>query len=87
MKKRSPHRSAHGRKDAGASGPKTGEHCPATGWWAPAGNDAGAQFLSEGSLMPPDNGEIAFWALVSARHESPKPKYDYPASGISVDSL
>ncbi len=43
MKKRSPHRSAHGRKDARASGPKTGEHCPATGWWAPAGNDAGAQ--------------------------------------------
>ncbi|TQJ34184.1 hypothetical protein FBY36_1415 [Arthrobacter sp. SLBN-122] len=49
---------------------RTGEHCPQTGWWNPAGEEATkaslraaaeARFIGEGSLMPPINGLPGTW--------------------------
>lgn len=55
---------------AQAGAVRTGEHCPATGWWYPAsgGLDASAgtaaaapHFIGEGSLMPAINGIQETW--------------------------
>ena len=38
----------------------TGEHCTATGWWAPL-NLGGPRFITEGSLMPAIDGQRVLW--------------------------
>ena len=59
MKRRSPlPRSTHRPT---ATAPKTGEHCPATGWWIPQGSTEPWRYLGEGSVMPALNGEPTAW--------------------------
>lgn len=41
--------------------PRTGEHCPVTGWWAPLEDESHPQFVTEGSLMPSVNGMSGTW--------------------------
>lgn len=46
-----------------AIGPRTGEHCPANGWWAPVDGEGDACFITEGSIMPSVNGAPGLWTL------------------------
>lgn len=46
---------------------RTGEHCPITGWWVPAGKEADALFVSEGSIMPSRLGHSTSWSLLTGR--------------------
>lgn len=39
---------------------RTGDHCPATGWWTTVERDA-SRFLTEGSLLPSVQGQAAVW--------------------------
>jgi hypothetical protein len=48
---------------------RTGEHCPITGWWIPAGEED-PQFLTEGSIMPSRLRHSTSWSLVTSRLES-----------------
>lgn len=42
--------------------PRTGEHCPSSGWWIAAGADSSSpKFIGEGSLMPPHDGHPVPW--------------------------
>ena len=66
---------------------RTGEHCPLTGWWAPAGLEADAQLLAEGSIMPPSRGVLVAWTLVASRFGSREAKYALAAAGASIDSF
>ena len=52
------------------AGIHTGEHCPHTGWWDPASEEAtkasaaapaAPQFIGEGNLMPAINGIPGIW--------------------------
>lgn len=45
---------------------RTGEHCPASGWWVPSDREAAAQFVSEGSIMPGESGMAVVWTLAKA---------------------
>ena len=40
---------------------RTGEHCPAAGWWETTGSPL-PQFIPEGSLMPSFEGRSVTWA-------------------------
>ncbi|QNE13776.1 hypothetical protein [Pseudarthrobacter sp. NBSH8] len=42
--------------------PRTGEHCPANGWWTPLDADDGACFITEGSIMPAVHGAPVLWS-------------------------
>lgn len=76
MKRRSPqHRATH-RPTAAAT--RTGEHCPATGWWTPQGSTQPGRYLSEGSVMPALNGEPTAW-LRAATDEMPDAAFHQPA--------
>ena len=66
---------------------RTGEHCPLDGWWAPAGREADAHFVAEGSIMPPNNGQSVTWTLAATHFGSRKPTHAHPAAGTSIDSL
>lgn len=60
MKKRTLSRYA----GSGPCGPETGEHCPASGWWAPLNRETEATFITEGSIMPTDGGNPATWQRI-----------------------
>jgi hypothetical protein len=77
MKRRSPQpRSIH-RPAAAAT--RTGEHCPATGWWIPQGSTEPGRYLSEGSVMPALNGEPTAW-LRAATDKMPDTASHQPAA-------
>lgn len=42
--------------------PRTGEHCPVSGWWAPLEDESHQQFVTEGSIMPSVNGMPGTWS-------------------------
>lgn len=65
---------------------RTGEHCPANGWWAPLNRRSAARFLTEGSVMPADGGAAVVWTLAQRPDPSTTPKYDYPAFRLPADS-
>lgn len=70
------------------SSPRTGDHCPANGWWAPLNDAANAHFVAEGSIMPSVDGQPTIWKLV-VRH-SPRtqdPTHDFPSRGFALDSI
>ncbi|KRE71630.1 hypothetical protein [Arthrobacter sp. Soil762] len=46
-----------------ALGPRTGEHCPVNGWWAPLEGEGDARFITEGTIMPSVNGAPGLWTL------------------------
>lgn len=65
MKNRSQMR--HTRfSDAGRSfNPRTGDHCPVNGWWAPLNGEGDACYLTEGSIMPSVHGMPGTWTLAA----------------------
>ena len=87
MKKRIQHRQFHSKSSRKGREARTGEHCPLNGWWAPAGQEAAAQLLAEGSIMPPSGGELVTWTLVASQFGSRKPQYVLSAAGASIDSF
>jgi hypothetical protein len=48
---------------------RTGEHCPAAGWWATTGSPP--QFIPEGSLMPSFEGRSVTWAAAEKPGRAP----------------
>lgn len=87
MKKRIqlPHPVASGTGAGSFPGTRTGDHCPANGWWAPLGNESGAQFITEGSIMPAVSGRPISWKLVL--QVGREPSYECPPRGFALDSL
>lgn len=87
MKKRIPHRQFSSKSSQKGREVRTGDHCPFNGWWAPAGQEANAQLVAEGTIMPPDSGNSATWTMVASQFGSRKPKYALSAAGASIDSF
>jgi hypothetical protein len=87
MKKRIPHRQIPGKNVRKGREARTGEHCPVNGWWAPAGKEAEAQYITEGSIMPPSNNRSVAWTLAATRMAVRQPRHIHPAPGASIDSL
>lgn len=46
---------------------RTGEHCPASGWWTPSGIAPAARFILEGSTMPTFDLEPVLWVPAAVR--------------------
>jgi hypothetical protein len=65
MKKRTPRQTAVRVKRGTSKGPRTGDHCPTTGWWAPANRPEDSHFISEGNLMPSQSGQAGRWVFLS----------------------
>lgn len=55
------------RRNGQAESPRTGEHCPASGWWSPTEKAADAEFISEGSIMPSSQAIAAIWTWVAGQ--------------------
>lgn len=87
MKKRIPSRLLPGKNHRKGREARTGEHCPSDGWWAAAGREAEVQFVAEGSIMPPCNGDPVVWRLAAAKSAARQPKHAHPAAGASIDHL
>ncbi|GAC1496772.1 MAG: hypothetical protein NVS2B15_19370 [Pseudarthrobacter sp.] len=87
MRKRVPnHRATANTFKIPKTAPRTGDHCPSNGWWAPADNPTDGQFISEGNLMPSEKGGSVSWTLLPGQMATMKePKYDHPKPG-SEDS-
>lgn len=66
---------------------RTGEHCPATGWWTPLNDETNAHFLSEGSVMPSAAGTPATWKLVPHLQRAQRPTHEHPPKGFALDSI
>lgn len=79
MKKRIPRMQIPGRNAYEAHGVKTGEHCPMTGWWVPAGREGNGHYIAEGSMMPSDSGQSITWTLVVVAHVGCQKHADSPA--------
>lgn len=71
MKKRSQFQPATALEDGQAHWPRTGEHCPANGWWVPANNDGDVYFITQGSIMPASGGAPIWWKPFTGRLERP----------------
>ncbi|MDQ0617259.1 hypothetical protein [Arthrobacter globiformis] len=68
--------------------PRTGDHCPANGWWAPLNDEATQHFITEGSIMPPANGTPMSWKLVIGQPlQVQRPSHDFPPRGFALDSI
>ncbi|MDT0197477.1 hypothetical protein Q9R30_19220 [Arthrobacter sp. AB6] len=69
--------------------PRTGEHCPVNGWWAPFNDEKNTHFITEGSLMPSINGSAVVWKLIvrRLRWEEQGPAHDLPPRGFALDTL
>lgn len=76
------------RADGGGSpASRTGEHCPADGWWAPLDDETAAHFIAEGSVMPSVGGNPAIWKLVRHLQRIQRPSHDFPPRGFALDSI
>ncbi len=78
MRKKKSQRALAGAQKGLPRTPQTGEHCPNSGWWAPASNPTKGYFISEGSLMPPHDGETVSWVHMVNPVEIRR-EYDDPA--------
>ena len=68
--------------------PRTGEHCPVNGWWAPLSNEASAHFITQGSIMPAVKGHPESWRLLAGQpRQALKPSYDFPPRGFTLDTI
>lgn len=68
--------------------PRTGDHCPHTGWWSPTGKPVDAVLITEGSIMPASNGQTVLWTWVSMQPLKPlQPKHQHPERGMPLDSI
>lgn len=67
---------------------RTGDHCPANGWWAPFNDVENPYFITEGSIMPSANGGPSNWKLVmSNQQQSQITRHDLPSRGTSLDTI
>jgi hypothetical protein len=88
MKKRIQLKSPAERNLSTPYGVQTGDHCPATGWWARLGDLGTQRFITEGSIMPSANGEPSTWKLiVSNPHAYQVPRHDLQSREISLDAI
>jgi hypothetical protein len=88
MKKRIQLKSPVERNVRMSRSARTGDHCPADGWWAPLGDTGNHRFIAEGSIMPSAKGEPSNWRLiVSNHHQSLGPHYDLPSREIALDAI
>ncbi|MFC7850021.1 hypothetical protein ACFUTU_16255 [Arthrobacter sp. NPDC057388] len=68
--------------------PRTGDHCPATGWWAALNGEEKPQFITEGSIMPSVGGSPAAWKLaVCHPQRAQAPRHDFPPKGFALDAI
>lgn len=87
MKKRIQRKSAVAG-DRSAHSTRTGDHCPANGWWAPLNDDRNGHFITEGSIMPSVNGLPSSWKLVLGPPQRAQlPRHDIPPRGLALDSI
>jgi hypothetical protein len=71
-----------------AQTPRTGDHCPASGWWAPLNDEENPHFITEGSIMPSVNGTAMNWKLtVRQPRRAHTPSHDFPPRGFALDSI
>jgi hypothetical protein len=83
MKKRMPRQTAVRVKRAISKSTCTGDHCPTTGWWAPATKPEDSHFISEGNLMPSQSGQAGRWVFLSHELDTiQRPKYDHVPPGL-----
>ncbi len=61
MKSRQLIRSRRAEETPSGRAPRTGEHCPVSGWWSPAGRPFLARFIQEGNIMPVDGETPVRW--------------------------
>ncbi|MGO4188495.1 hypothetical protein [Pseudarthrobacter sp. TAF60_1] len=88
MKKRIQLKSPAERNLSASYSVRTGDHCPATGWWARLGDGGTRRFITEGSIMPSANGEPSNWKLlVSNHHPYQVPRHDLPSKENSLDAI
>ncbi|MGO4235882.1 hypothetical protein [Pseudarthrobacter sp. YAF2] len=73
MKKRLLHTQPAGKNAFQTRTAKTGEHCPMTGFWAPADLNGNRLVISEGEIMPSNQGESATWILVTGLIQALEP--------------
>jgi hypothetical protein len=87
MKKRIQSQNTAGIGGVGLRGSRTGEHCPANGWWAPLNDETDAHFITEGSVMPSVNGNPATWKLIPQFQRAQRPTHEFPPRGFALDSI
>lgn len=64
MKKRIQQRAGLAGDVSGPRHARTGDHCPASGWWTPLNDEGTGHYITEGSVMPSVNGVPSRWKLV-----------------------
>lgn len=68
--------------------PRTGDHCPASGWWAPLSDEERPLFITEGNIMPSVNGTPMIWKPAARQPErATSPSHDFPPRGFALDSI
>ncbi|MEN8585177.1 hypothetical protein ABFP37_21020 [Burkholderia sp. RS01] len=88
MKRRIQLKQTAGVEGGSSAKSRTGEHCPATGWWAQLNDETDAHFIMEGSIMPSAGGNPATWKLqVRQLQRSQGPRHDFPPRGFALDSI
>lgn len=66
--------------------PLTGDHCPASGWWAPLNDEENPHFITEGSIMPSVNGIAMSWKPAVCQGQQ-RPSHEFPPRGFALDSI
>jgi hypothetical protein len=85
MKKRFLHTPPAGKNAFQVRTAKTGEHCPTTGFWAPADLNGNKRLISQGEIMPSNQGESATWILVPGPIQALEPNaWSHVAKGWGV---
>lgn len=86
MKKRNQVKAPPARGFQMAHSARTGDHCPANGWWVPLDDEGNGRFLTEGSIMPSVNGATSSWKLVMSNHHQPQvPRHDLSPREFAFD--
>jgi hypothetical protein len=88
MKKRIQLQHTTGAEGGRSASSRTGDHCPANGWWAPLNDETDAHFITEGSVMPSVGGNPAIWRLlVRQLQRTQTPSHEFPPRGFALDSI
>lgn len=88
MKKRIQLQHTAGAEGGRSASSRTGDHCPANGWWAPVNDETEAHFITEGSVMPSVGGNPTRWKLlVRPLRRAQRPSHKFPPRGSALDSL
>ncbi len=46
-----------------AESPRTGQHCPKSGWWLAREDPGDAKFITKGDVTPVSGGGTALWIM------------------------